>query len=168
MHQEIMSSLPWCIFWIWALVTTYTATILVQVIIISGLPWWLSGKEFVCNAGDMGLIPGKGRSPGEGNGNPLQYSSLESAMERRWETTAYRVAKSWAWLSKWACIPLDICSTSSLSPVNGHLGYFLVLAIVNNAAMELRCMHPFGTWFFLNICPRVELQGHMLALFLVF
>jgi len=62
---------------------------------LHGLPKWLSGKESVCNAGDTGLIPGTGRSPGEGNGNPLQYSSLESAMERRCEATAYRVAKSW-------------------------------------------------------------------------
>ena len=44
-----------------------------------GLPWWLSGKESVCNAGDtgdLGSTPGSGRSPGEGNGNPLQYSCL--------------------------------------------------------------------------------------------
>ena len=42
-----------------------------------GLPWWLSGKESTCNAGDLGSMPGWGRSPGEGNGNPLQYSCLE-------------------------------------------------------------------------------------------
>ena len=39
-----------------------------------GLPWWLSGKEMTCNAGDTASIPGSGRSPGVGNGNPLQYS----------------------------------------------------------------------------------------------
>ena len=39
-----------------------------------GLPRWLSGKEFACNAGDTGLIPGSGRSPGGENDNPLQYS----------------------------------------------------------------------------------------------
>ena len=38
-----------------------------------GLPQWLSGKELTCNAGDAGLTPGSGRSPGEGNGNSLQY-----------------------------------------------------------------------------------------------
>ena len=43
-----------------------------------GLPWWLSVKESACNAGDPGSIPGSGRSPGEGNGNPLQDSCLES------------------------------------------------------------------------------------------
>ena len=39
---------------------------------------WLSGKEFTCNAVDAGLIPRLGRSPGEGNGNPLQYPCLEN------------------------------------------------------------------------------------------
>ena len=39
-------------------------------------------KEFACNAGDLGSIPGSGRSPGEGNGNPLQYSCLDNPMDR--------------------------------------------------------------------------------------
>ena len=47
-----------------------------------GLPQWLSGKESSCNAGDSGLIPGSGRYPGEGNGNPLQYSCLGNSMDR--------------------------------------------------------------------------------------
>ena len=47
-----------------------------------GLPWWLDGKESTCNAGDVGLIPGSGRSPGGGNGYPLQYSCLENSMDR--------------------------------------------------------------------------------------
>ena len=42
-----------------------------------GLPWWL-GKEFACNSGDLGSVPGLVKSPGEGNGNPLQYSCLEN------------------------------------------------------------------------------------------
>ena len=41
-----------------------------------------AGKEFTCNAGDLGLIPGLGRSPGGGHDNPLQYSYLENSMER--------------------------------------------------------------------------------------
>ena len=40
------------------------------------------GKESACNAGDLGSVPGLGRSPGEGNGNPLQYSCLENPMDR--------------------------------------------------------------------------------------
>ena len=46
----------------------------------TGLPRWLSGEE--SSAGDMGSIPESGRSPGEGNGNPLQYSCLENSMDR--------------------------------------------------------------------------------------
>ena len=45
-------------------------------------PWQLSDKESACNSGDVGLIPGSERSPGEGNGNPLQYSCLENPMDR--------------------------------------------------------------------------------------
>ena len=47
-----------------------------------GLPRWLSGKEPACQAGDMGLIPGLGKSPGEGNGNPLQYSCLGNLIDK--------------------------------------------------------------------------------------
>ena len=46
------------------------------------LPWWLSGKIPPANIGDMGSIPGSGRSPGEGNGYQLQYSCLENSMDR--------------------------------------------------------------------------------------
>ena len=47
-----------------------------------GFPGGSDSKESACNAGDLGLIPGLGRSPGEGNGNPLQYSGLENSRER--------------------------------------------------------------------------------------
>ena len=53
-----------------------------------GFPGGSGGKESACNAGDPGLIPGSGRSPGEGNGNPLQYSRLENSMDRgAWQAT---------------------------------------------------------------------------------
>jgi len=55
----------------------------------------LDGKVSACNAGDLGLIPGLGRSPGEGNGNPLQYSCLENSMDGgAWWATVHGVAKS--------------------------------------------------------------------------
>ena len=55
----------------------------------------LDGKESACNSGDQGLIPGLGRSPGEGNDNPLQYSCLENFMDRgAWQAIAHGVAKS--------------------------------------------------------------------------
>ena len=47
-----------------------------------GLSWWLSAKEFTCNAGDMGSIPGLGRSPGEGNRSPFQYFCLGIPTDR--------------------------------------------------------------------------------------
>ena len=47
-----------------------------------GLPQWLSGKESACKTGDMTSIPTVGRFPGEGNGNPLQYSYLGNPMDR--------------------------------------------------------------------------------------
>ena len=49
---------------------------------LQGLPWWLSGKESAFNTGDPGSIPGSGRSPGGGNGNPLQYAYLKNSMEK--------------------------------------------------------------------------------------
>ena len=59
-------------------------------------PWWLSGKESSCNAGDAGSIPGLGRSPGGENDNPLQYSCLENPMDRGvWGTTIHKVTKRW-------------------------------------------------------------------------
>ena len=57
-------------------------------------------KESACSVGDLGLIPGLGRSPRKGNGNPLQYSCLENSMDRgAWWATVHGVAKSQTWLS---------------------------------------------------------------------
>ena len=54
-----------------------------------------AGKESACNAGDLGSIPGLGRSPGKGNGYPLQYSGLENSMDRgAWWATVHGVTKS--------------------------------------------------------------------------
>ena len=58
------------------------------------------GKESAWSAGDLGSIPGLGRSLEEGNGNPLQYSCLENSKDSRpWQATVHRVAKSRTWLS---------------------------------------------------------------------
>ena len=58
-----------------------------------GFPGGSDGKESACKAGDLGLIPGSGRSPGEGNGNPLQYSCLENPMDRGdWWATVHGAA----------------------------------------------------------------------------
>ena len=65
---------------------------------VHGTKWFphsSAGKESACNAGDLDSIPGLGRSPGEGNGYPLQYSSLENSMD----CMVHRVTKRWTWLS---------------------------------------------------------------------
>ena len=57
-------------------------------------------KESACNVGDLGSIPGLGRSPGVGNGNPLQYSCLVNSMDKgAWWATVHGVTKSWTQLS---------------------------------------------------------------------
>ena len=65
-----------------------------------------AGKEPSCSAEDPGLIPGSGRSPGEGHGNPLQYSCLENPMNRgAWQAIVHRVKKSWTRLK-----PMSMCA----------------------------------------------------------
>ena len=60
-----------------------------------GFPGGSDGKESACNAGNLGLIPGSGKSPGERNGYPLQYSSPVNSMDRgAWQATVHGVTKS--------------------------------------------------------------------------
>ena len=57
-------------------------------------------KNSLTNSGDVGLITGSGRSPGEEHGNPLQFSCLENPIDRgTWEATVYEVTKSWTQIS---------------------------------------------------------------------
>ena len=61
-----------------------------------GFPDGSDGKDSACIAGDPGLIPGWGESPGEGNGNPLQYPCLGNPLDREaWQATVPGVSKSW-------------------------------------------------------------------------
>ena len=78
--------------------------------IILGFPGGSEDKASAWNVGDLGLIPGWGRSPGEGNGNPLQYSCLENPMDGgAWWATVHEVTKSWTQLSDFTTttIPLE-------------------------------------------------------------
>ena len=60
-----------------------------------GFPGGSDGEESACNEGDLGSIPGLGRPPGEGNGNPLQYSCLENSMDGgTWRAIVHGVTKS--------------------------------------------------------------------------
>ena len=78
---------------------------------VTGLPWWLSGKESTCSAGDMDSIPGLGRSSGESNDNPLQHSCLGNHMDRgAWWATVHAITKeldmTW-WLTRTLVFYLD-------------------------------------------------------------
>ena len=79
-----------------------------DLIAVQGFPGGSEVKASACNAGDLDSIPGLGRSPGEGNGNPLQYSCLENPMDGgAWWATVHRVPKSWTQLSDFTSIAVQ-------------------------------------------------------------
>ena len=70
------------------------------VLCLTTIPGGSDGKASAYNVGDLGSIPGSGRSPGEGNGNLLQYSCLENPMDRRgWSAAVDGATKNWTLLS---------------------------------------------------------------------
>ena len=89
------SALSWAHCALYQVPTTYLFSHMV--VCISGFRGGSDGKESTCNAGDVGLIPRLGRSPGEGHGNPLQYSCLENPCGQR----------SLVGCSPWGCKELD-------------------------------------------------------------
>ena len=92
---------------------------------IPGFPGGSEDKALACNAGDPGSIPGLGRSPGEGNGNPLQYSCLENPMDRGTEwATVHGVAKSQTWLSDFTSLHFQ-CSCLENPREGGQVGCHL-------------------------------------------
>ena len=73
----------------------YPGLLRYKLVLTTGFAGGSDGKESSCNAGDLDLIPGLGRSPGGGHGNPLQYSCLENPIDRgAWQATVHRVAQS--------------------------------------------------------------------------
>ena len=124
------------------------------------LPWWLSGKEAACKvgdhrkAGDVCLIPGSGKSPGEGNGNPLQYSCLGNPMDRgAWWATIHGVAgvihdlatkpQPWPQQSSHCIIILSMpVSPCTVSWSNGWVSSWKIECYIN----ECLKMH-FFRWF---------------------
>ena len=87
-----------------------------------GFPGGSDGKKkSTCNTGDLGSIPGLGKSPGEKNGNPLQYFCLETSVDRgAWWATVHGFTKSWTRLSDWqllhTCCTEDLRTYSSCTP----------------------------------------------------
>ena len=82
------------------LMNFYLKILVFLIYIYVGFPGGSDGKASACNAEDPGSIPGSGRSPGEGNGNPLQYSCLENSMDGgAWWATVHGITKSQTRLS---------------------------------------------------------------------
>ena len=110
-----------------------------------GLPWWLIGKEFTCNVGDLGLIPGLGRSPKGGHSNPLQYSCLENPPKQR----------CLAGCSPWGCKESDMIKQQSIAH---HSIYWVVLLSEwSLSASLIDCLHLTG-------CRSVEAKSESLSL----
>ena len=86
---------PYSLIWMTRLLSCYWD-------VLYNSPGGSDGNASACSAGDLGSIPGSGRSAGEGNGNPLQYSCLENSMDGgAWWATVHGVAKSQTRLSDW-------------------------------------------------------------------
>ena len=95
-------------------------------------------KASACNEGDLGLIPGSGRPPGEGNGNPFQYPCLENPMDRGLEATVHRVAKSRTLLSDFTLSPWQDPPTEQVQTHPKTLGwmYFPSLQFLSFRALR--------------------------------
>ena len=92
-------------------------------------------KASACNVGDPGSIPGLGRSPGEGNGNPLQYSCLENPMDRgAWQATVHGVSKSWTQLSDFTS--LHFTSETANSPLRRQQ-FCIQILVLNSPRISL-------------------------------
>ena len=131
--------------------------------------------------GNVGSIPGLGRSPGEGNGKLLQYSYLGNPMDRGawWATVCGVTRVGHDLVTKPPCIYNTIFFLIHWS-VDGHLGWFQVLSIMNHAAVNMRVkIAPWGyslyflcvytyIYMYAHISPEGGLLDHVLVLFLFF
>ena len=116
------------------------------------LPSGSDGKEPTCSVEDPGLIPGLGRSPGEGNGDPLQCSCLENSMDRRvWWATVHEVAKSQTWLSD-SFTTVSICYSCSLIKLKHFFSF--ILCLLPSQPAGFRVSRPagglWGVWVLLS------------------
>ena len=103
-------------------------------ICVSGFPYGSAGKEFTCSAGDLGLIPGLGRSHGGGKGHQLQYSGLENSMD----CIGHGVANSWTRLSDFHFHAYIILTASILS-LGGIILFYALLFFKHYIRTILLC-----------------------------
>ena len=120
-HQFIQPSMHLTITYISAFASIHPSSMCICMYLFIWLPWWLSGKESSYNAGDVGSIPGSGRSPAKGNGNPFHYSCLGYPMGRgTWWATVHVFAKEWdttQWLNN---NNVSVCLSVYLSSMCKH------------------------------------------------
>ena len=113
-------------------------------------PGGSDGKASAYNAGEPGSIPGLGRSPGEGNGNPLQYSCLENSMDwGAWWVTVHGVAKSRTRLH----FHFHLCTKINLWPFKNSWWYYWIFSICpyKCSVTSSPCSAPRGDWLELSI-----------------
>ena len=109
------------------------------------------GKASDCNVGDLGSIPGSGRSPGEGNGSPFQYSCLENSMDGgAWQATVHGLAKSRTRLS-------SSIHSLNLGEMDGNIIYcsYAIKKNADSVILFLLFMH-----FFVNSQCNLSVSGH--------
>ena len=100
------------------------------------LPPSLSCTDSACNAEDVDLITGVGRSPGGGHGNPLQYSCLENSMNREvWQATIHSDAKSWTW---WKRVSTHACTHTH---THTHTHMYESESVNRSAVCDSLCPH---------------------------
>ena len=115
----------------------------------SGLPWWSIRKESAFSEGDQGLIPGLGRSPGEGNGKPLQYSCLESPMDKgAWRATVHGGHKEldmteWLHFEHSKHIHLRALHLPSPRYRNGVLPHLFQISVQRKGTRAIFSNHPY-------------------------
>ena len=118
---------------------------------LSSIPWWLSGKNSLAVLGDMDSVPGLERSPGGGNGNPLECFRLgkphgqESGGLQTAVSQESRESHVTWWLSSSSSSSSPLCVPRSFLPSSpdGHVGCFHVLAVVESAATHIGAHVPF-------------------------
>ena len=117
-------------------------------------------KVSACNAGDLGSIPGLGRSPGEGTGNPLQYSCLENPLDRgAWWATDHGVAKSWTRLSDFTFTFTFIVSLSDfLISVDVTFSNRPEVHFISSQPVQVQCQVYPSNWFLHTVLFLLQFQ----------
>ena len=125
-----------------------------------GLPCSSDSEESTCNVGDLGLIPELGRSPGERNGNPLQYSCIENPTDRgAWWTTVHGVVKSQTWLKEMVkdreawCAAIHGLQRVRHNWATEILSYRSSLVFLDTNSLQIYDMHMFSAspWAILSL-----------------